>query len=170
MAKAAAFWAVASYREAYKLWACTGILFNHESPLRPEGFVTRKVVSTACRIARGSRERLRLGTLSIVRDWGWAPEYVEAMWLLLQQAHPRDYVIATGTPSSLESFVAEAFAAFELDWRDHVEVDPSLARPTDPKHVCGNPGRMERELGWRAKCPLPELARRLVDAENRGSE
>jgi GDPmannose 4,6-dehydratase len=170
VAKAAAFWAVANYREAYKLWACSGILFNHESPLRPERFVTKKIVSTACRIARGSNERLRLGTLSIVRDWGWAPEYVEAMWLLQQQQQPRDYVVATGTPSSLESFVAEAFAALKLDWRDHVEVDPLLGRPADPRHVCGDPGRIERELGWRAKCPLPELVHRLVAAENRGSE
>jgi GDPmannose 4,6-dehydratase len=162
VAKAAAFWAVANYREAYKLWACSGILFNHESPLRPERFVTKKIVSAACRIARGNRERLQLGTLSIVRDWGWAPEYVDAMWLLLQQETPRDYIVATGKPCSLEDFAREAFAALDLDWKGHVDIDPSLARPSDPKQVSGDPARIERDLGWRAQCAMPELARRLV--------
>jgi GDPmannose 4,6-dehydratase len=167
VAKAAAVWAVANYRESYKLWACSGILFNHESPLRHERFVTKKIVSAACRIERGSRERLRLGTLSIVRDWGWAPEYAAAMWLLLQQERPKDYIVATGKPVSLESFVSEVFAAVGLDWKDRVDVDPSLVRPPDPQRICGNPSRIERDLGWRARCVMPELARRLVDAEKR---
>jgi GDPmannose 4,6-dehydratase len=166
-AKAAAHWAVANYRDGYKLWACSGILFNHESPLRPERFVTKKVVSAAKRIAQGSGKRLELGTLSIVRDWGWAPEYVEAMWLLLQQPAPRDYVVATGRACSLESFVGEVFGALGLDWRRYVDVNPSLARPLDPKCICGDPSRIERELGWRASCAMPELARKLaLAAEN----
>jgi GDPmannose 4,6-dehydratase len=166
-AKAAAYWAVANYRDAYSLWACSGILFNHESPLRPERFVTRKVVAAACRIARGSDERLALGTLSIVRDWGWAPEYVEAMWRLLQQDSPRDYVVATGKPCSLEDFVQAAFAAFDLDWKRHVVLDPALVRPADPKRICGDPQRVARDLGWTAQCTWPELVQRLVRAEKR---
>ena len=161
-AKAAAYWAVANYREAYGLWACSGILFNHESSLRPERFVTRKIVLAARRIAQHRGERLRLGTLSIVRDWGWAPEYVEAMWLLLQQDAPRDYVVATGQAVSLETFASEVFAVLDLDWKRHVDVDPSLARPSDPRRICGDPARIERDLGWRAKCTMPELARRLA--------
>jgi len=167
VAKAAAFWSVAGYREAHGLWACTGILFNHESPLRPERFVTKKIVAAACRIARGSRERLRLGTLAIVRDWGWAPDYVEAMWRLLQPQAPRDYVVATGKPCSLEDFVAHAFAALGLDWREHVDVEPALARPSDPQRVCGDPGRIARDLGWRAQCTMPELVDRLLAVESR---
>jgi GDPmannose 4,6-dehydratase len=147
------------------LWACSGILFNHESPLRPERFVSRKVVSAACRIARGSRERLRLGSLAIVRDWGWAPEYAEAMWRLLQPEQPRDYVVATGQPHSLEDFVRETFAALGLDWQQHVDLDPTIARPTDPQRICADPGRIAREVGWRAQCTFSELARRLVGAE-----
>lgn len=170
VAKAAAFWAVANYREAYKLWACSGILFNHESPLRPARFVTKKVVSTACRIARGSKERLKLGTLSIVRDWGWAPEYIEAMWHLLQQEQPRDYIVATGIPHSLENFVSDVFAVLNLEWKDHVDVDPTLVRPSDPAQIRGDPARIERDLGWRARCTLSELARRLVEAELQHSD
>jgi GDP-mannose 4,6-dehydratase len=123
VAKAAAFWEVANYREAYGLFACSGILFNHESPLRPERFVTQKIVTAACRIAEGSTEKLTLGNMAIRRDWGWAPEYVEAMSLMLQQEQPEDYVIATGESCSLEEFVAIAFAAVGLDWRDWVVSD-----------------------------------------------
>ena len=164
-AKAAAHWAVANYREGYGLWACSGILFNHESPLRPERFVTRKIVAAACRIKRGSGERLRLGTLAIVRDWGWAPEYVDAMWRMLQRDAPRDYVVATGVSCSLEDFVREAFSALGLDWTRHVEVDASLARPLDPRVSRGNPARAAAELGWRAQCAMPGLARRLVEEQ-----
>ena len=162
--RAAAFWAVANYREAYGLNACSGILFNHESPLRPEQFVTRKIVTAARRIAQGSRERLRLGTLSIVRDWGWAPEYVEAMWKMLQQDTPRDYVVATGEAHSLEEFVAEAFSALGLDWRPYVDIDKSLTRPADPRAVRGDPRRIAAELGWRAQTRMPALVRKLIEA------
>ncbi len=163
-ARAAAFWSVANYRSAYGLHACSGVLFNHESPLRPARFVTQKVVSAARRIAKGSKERLTLGTLSIVRDWGWAPEYVEAMWRMLQQPKPRDYVIATGEAHSLEEFVAEAFGALGLDWRAHVDVDKSLGRPTDPHAVRGDPRRAAAELGWKAQTRMPALVRKLLEA------
>ncbi|MEJ2009034.1 MAG: GDP-mannose 4,6-dehydratase, partial [Acidobacteriota bacterium] len=131
VAKSAAFWEVANYREAYSIFACSGILFNHESPLRPERFVTKKIVSAACRIAAGSREKLHLGNISISRDWGWAPEYVEAMWLMLQQPEAGDYVIATGETHRLEEFIEGAFMNVGLNWRDHVEADPTLIRPTE---------------------------------------
>jgi len=161
-ARAAAYWAVANYRDAYGLHACSGILFNHESPLRPERFVTQKVVSAARRIAGGSKERLTLGTLSIVRDWGWAPEYVEAMWRMLQQNKARDYVIATGEAHSLEEFVAETFRALDLDWRAHVDIDKSLGRPTDPHAVRGDPRRAAAELGWKAQTRMPALVQKLL--------
>ena len=162
-ARAAAFWAVANYRQAYGLHACSGILFNHESPLRPERFVTRKIVSAARRIAQGGKERLHLGTLSIVRDWGWAPEYVEAMWRMVQQDAPRDYVVATGEAHSLEEFVAEIFGALGLDWHAHVDFDKSLVRPADPRAVRGNPRRIAEELGWKAQTRLPALVRKLLE-------
>jgi GDPmannose 4,6-dehydratase len=161
-ARAAAYWSVANYRDAYGLHACSGILFNHESPLRPERFVTQKVVSAARRIAGGSNERLTLGTLSIVRDWGWAPEYVEAMWRMLQQDKARDYVVATGEAHSLEEFVAETFRALGLDWRAHVDVDKSLGRPSDPRAVRGDPRRAAAELGWRAQTRMPALVQKLI--------
>ena len=144
MAKAAAFWEAANYREAYNLFACSGILFNNESPLRPARFVTKKIVSAACRIAAGSREQLQLGNIAIRRDWGWAPEYVEAMWLMVQQEAPDDFVIATGESHSLEEFVAAAFGRVDLDWRQHVVMDPELFRPTEISISGGipeNPGK-----------------------------
>jgi GDPmannose 4,6-dehydratase len=161
--RAAAFWAVANYRQAYGLHACSGILFNHESPLRPERFVTRKVVAAAKRIAGGSRERLTLGTLSSVRDWGWAPEYVDAMWRMLQQPTARDYVVATGEAHSLEEFVAEAFGALGLDWRAHVDIDAARGRPADPRAVRGNPKRIGEDLGWRATTRMTGLVRKLIE-------
>jgi GDPmannose 4,6-dehydratase len=165
VAKASAHWLVENYREAYGLFACNGILFNHESPLRPHRFVTRKVTSAAVRIAAGAQERLVLGRLDIIRDWGWAPEYVEAMWQMMQQPAPRDFVIATGEPHSLEQFVATAFASLGLDWRDHVDSDPKLFRPTDLPCSYGNPARAERELGWRAQFHMPDVVRAMVAAE-----
>ena len=168
-AKAAAYWAAANYREAYRLWVCSGFLFNHESPLRPARFATRKIVSAAARISRGSRERLSLGDLSIVRDWGWAPEYVDAMWRMLQRDAPRDYVIATGESCALEAFVRDVFAACRLDWKAHVDFDPALTRPLDLKVSRGDPRLAEKELDWRAQCRMPELAQRLVEAELAGS-
>jgi GDPmannose 4,6-dehydratase len=164
-AKAAAHFQVANYREAYGLFACNGILFNHESPLRPERFVTRKIVSAACRIGAGSREKLKLGNVKVKRDWGWAPEYVEAMRMMLQRDRPDDYVIATGETRSLEDFVAAAFAAVGLDWREHVTTDPALFRPTDIEGNYANPGKAARELGWRAGVRMEEAVRRMVAAE-----
>ena len=167
MAKSAAHWAVANYREAYGIHAATGILFNHESPLRPARFVTRKIVAAACRIASGSGERLRLGNLAIRRDWGWAPEYVDAMWRILQHPKPEDFVIATGREYSLEAFVEGAFTHLGLDWRQHVDSDPALLRPTDILSGCGNPAKARHVLGWQAEMTMPDVVRRMVEAEKR---
>ena len=158
VAKASAFWQVANYRKAYDLFACSGILFNHESPLRPERFVTQKIVSAAYRIAKGSKEKLYLGNISIQRDWGWAPEYVKAMWLMLQQGQPDDYVIATGESCKLEDFVAAAFACVGLDWRDRVVIDTSLFRPTEIAVSKGNPAKARKKLGWQAHYKLNDNA------------
>jgi GDPmannose 4,6-dehydratase len=151
VAKACAHNLVVNYRDAYGMRTCTGILSNHESPLRPERFVTQKVVRAACRIASGSGESLSLGNLDIHRDWGWAPEYVEVMWLMLQQPSIRDYVIATGHSASLEYFVSQAFAHFGLDWKQHVRVDRTLLRPSDIRHGAADPTLARRMLGWQAQ-------------------
>lgn len=165
VAKAAAFWEVANYREAYDLFACSGILFNHESPLRPARFVTKKIVSAACRIAGGSREKLHLGNIAIQRDWGWAPDYVEAMWLMVQQAQPDDFVIATGESHSLEDFVDTAFAQVGLDWRDHVVIDPGLFRPTEIAISRGNPRKSRETFGWQARNKMKEVVTLMVKDE-----
>lgn len=165
VAKATAFWEVANYREAYGLFACSGILFNHESPLRPERFVTQKIVTAACRIAAGSRETLQLGNTAIERDWGWAPEYVEAMWRMLQQERPEDYVIATGASYPLESFIEAAFSAAGLDWHDHVIIDQSLFRPSEIARGQGNPTKARQQLGWQAQYQMPAVARMMVEAK-----
>ncbi len=165
VAKASAHWLVQNYREAYDLYVCNGILFNHESPLRPARFVTRKIIAAAARIAQGSPERLSLGRLDIVRDWGWAPEYVQAMWQMLQGDIPRDYVIATGEAHSLQQFVDAAFAGVGLDSRQHVDSDPSLFRPTDIAWSQGDATRAATELGWRASCHMPEVVTRMLAAE-----
>lgn len=161
VAKATAFWEVANYREAYNLHACTGILFNHESPLRPERFVTRKIVLAACRIAAGSREKLSLGNISIARDWGWAPEYVEAMWRILQQDDPEDYVVATGVTHTLEEFVAEAFSCVGLDWREHVITDPALLRPSEIMVSRANPEKALQRLDWQARYKMSDVVRMM---------
>jgi len=165
VAKSAAHWEVANYREAYNLYACTGILFNHESPLRPERFVTRKIISAACRIAAGSGEKLQLGNISIARDWGLAPEYVDAMWRMLQQETPGDYVIATGETNTLEAFVAETFAQLGLDWQGHVSTDPSLLRPSEIMVSRGNPGKAAKVLGWQAANHMQDVIRIMIAAE-----
>jgi GDPmannose 4,6-dehydratase len=167
VAKAAAFWEVANYREAYNIFACSGILFNHESPLRPVRFVTKKIVSAACRIAAGSPEKLKLGNIAIQRDWGWAPEYVKAMWLMMQQKHPDDFVIATGESHSLEEFVATAFAQVRLDWRKHVITDPALFRPTEIAISRGNPRKSRETLQWQAKHKMKEVITLMVEDELR---
>jgi GDPmannose 4,6-dehydratase len=165
VAKASAHWLIANYREAYGLYCCNGILFNHESPLRPARFVTRKIVAAACRIATGSAERLSLGRLDIARDWGWSPDFVDAMWRILQQDRPDDYVIATGVPHTLESFVNSAFSSLGLDWRKHVDIDPSLFRPSEIVYSLGNPNKALQDFGWRAAVSFPELITKLVRAE-----
>ena len=164
VAKATAFWEVANYREAYNLFACSGILFNHESPLRPERFVTQKIVSTVCKIAAGSSEKLHLGNISVQRDWGWASEYVEAMYLMLQQDEPDDYVIATGASYPLKEFVQTAFVAAGLDWQEHLVTDASLYRPTEIAVGRGNPAKAKQKLGWEAKYKMPDVVRMMVEA------
>ncbi|MBW4054016.1 MAG: GDP-mannose 4,6-dehydratase [Proteobacteria bacterium] len=163
VAKATAFWEIANYRDAYNIYASTGILFNHESPLRPERFVTQKIVRSACRIANGSSEKLKLGNIEIARDWGWAPEYVEAMWMILQQDRADDFVIATGETNRLEDFVAEVFRCVGLDWRDHVESDPSLLRPSEIMVSRANPEKSARILGWQATYRMKDVARMMVE-------
>ena len=163
VAKAAAYWETVNYREAYNLFACTGILFNHESPLRPKRFVTRKIVNAACRIAAGSKEKLNLGNMSIKRDWGWAPEYVEAMWRMLQQPEPEDYVIATGETRSLQEFVEVAFSHCDLDWREYIVQDPQLYRPTDLTEGRANPSKAWEKFKWRARYKMADVVKMMVD-------
>jgi GDPmannose 4,6-dehydratase len=165
VAKTSACFQTANYREAYQIFACTGILFNHESFLRPETFVTRKVVSTACRIFRGSNEKLVLGNISIERDWGWAPEYVNAMWLMLQQEQPDDFVIATGTTCKLEQFIVAVFETLGLNWKNHLETDKKYLRPADIKIVKANPVKAQKELNWKAEYTTCDVARLMVEAE-----
>jgi GDPmannose 4,6-dehydratase len=160
---------VANYRESYGLFACSGLLFNHESPLRPDRFVTRKITRAATRIAQGSRERLVLGELSIRRDWGWAPDYVDAMWRMLQHDGPQDFVIASGLAHSLEEFVAAAFAEVKLDWREHVDHDASLARPADITVSLGDATRAARLLDWKPKVGFGEIVTRMMRAEREGA-
>lgn len=165
VAKASAHWLIANYREAYGLHCCNGILFNHESSLRPARFVTRKIVSAACRIATGSGERLSLGRLDIARDWGWAPDFVDAMWRMLQMEQPDDYVIATGVTHTLEDFVAQVFERLDMDWKEHVDTDPTLFRPSEIIHSAGDPAKAEQVLGWKASTSFPQLIERLVLGE-----
>jgi GDPmannose 4,6-dehydratase len=166
-AKAAAHYSVANYREAYKLFCCTGMLFNHESPLRHARFVTKKIVSAAVRIKSGSGEKLELGRIDIKRDWGWAPEYVEAMWLMLQQKEPDDYVIATGVSTSLEDYVRMVFESQGLNWRDHVVLIPGLKRPSDISVSFGHAAKAAKTLGWRPKVQLTETISRMIEEEKR---
>lgn len=164
VAKASAHWLVANYRDAYGLYVCTGILFNHESSLRPKRFVTQKIIQTAKRIAEGSSERLVLGRLDIWRDWGWAPEYVDAMWLMLQQNTPEDYVIATGESNSLSDFVDTAFKIHGLDWMKHVDISTDFYRPTDIDHSLGNPSKALNKLHWSAKYKMRDVV--ILMSEN----
>lgn len=162
VAKSAAHWQVAMYRDAYGLHCSTGILFNHESPLRSDRFVTGKMVAAALRIASGSGETLELGDISVERDWGWAPEYVEAMWRMLQQTTPSDYVIATGNTCSLQEMVDAAFSAVGLDWTDHVSRTATLHRPQDIRTLRANPAKAMRLLNWRPTVSGTEVAHRMV--------
>jgi GDPmannose 4,6-dehydratase len=165
VAKAAAFWQVANYREAYDMFACSGILFNHESPLRPDRFVTKKIVKAAHRIYKGSEEKLELGNISIHRDWGWAPEYVVAMWRMLQQDKADDYVVATGQTNSLQEFIMEVFAAFDLNWDKYVIYNENLMRPADIQVSIANTNKAKRELNWIAKYKMKDVARMMVESE-----
>jgi GDPmannose 4,6-dehydratase len=191
VAKSAAFWQVASYREAYKLYACSGILFNHESPLRPERFVTQKIVRAACRIAAGTKEKLKLGNLRIERDWGWAPDYVEAMWRILQQDEPEDFVIATGITTPVRDFVKMAFEEVGISLQftgtgkeeigcveactnplyqlpvgtEVVAVDEHYYRPTEVDLLIGDPTKAHTKLGWKPAYSLPMLVNEMVAAD-----
>ncbi|HLI19746.1 MAG TPA: GDP-mannose 4,6-dehydratase [Stellaceae bacterium] len=165
IAKASAHWIVANYREAYGLHACSGLLFNHESPLRPARYVTQKIVRGAVAIARHRQATLALGNLDVTRDWGWAPEFVEAMWLMLQLPQPQDLVIATGKPASLRDFTARAFARLDLDWQKYVVSDEAFLRPVELDFSCGNASRARERLGWTATVHWDEVVDRLVDAE-----
>lgn len=164
-AKATAHWTTANYRDAYGMYACSGILFNHESPLRSRRFVTRKIISAVLEIAAKREQRVTLGNLSVSRDWGYAPEYVDAMWRMLQQDEARDYVIATGESHTVEEFVDAAFGHAGLNWRDHVDIDARLLRPNDLAYSRGNAERAKRELGWEARTRFHELIPLLLDAE-----
>ena len=165
VAKAASHWVVVNYRDSYGLYAVNGILSNHESPLRPERFVRRKVISAACRIKAGSQTTLKLGNLEIHRDWGWAPEYVDDMWRMLQLDEPEDFAVGTGEAYSLESFVSTAFAALDLEWRDHVTLDNSLWRPAEILFNKVNAAKAFAKLGWKAKSTMPSVVRMMLESE-----
>jgi GDPmannose 4,6-dehydratase len=164
-AKAYAFYMVRNYREAYGLYACNGILFNHESPRRGETFVSRKITRAATRIKVGLQETLFLGNLEARRDWGYAPEYVEAMWLMLQHEKPDDYVIATGETYSVKEFVEETFQLLGMDWRKHVEIDPRYVRPTEVDVLQGDYSKAKKELKWKPKVAFKDLVRIMVEAD-----
>jgi GDPmannose 4,6-dehydratase len=163
VAKVAAYWYTVNYREAYGLFACNGILFNHESERRGETFVTRKITRAVGRIKYGLQKKLYLGNLDAKRDWGFAGDYVEAMWLMLQQEAPDDYVIATGEAHSVREFLEAAFARVGLDWRDYVEIDPRYFRPTEVDHLLGDASKARQRLGWRPRVSFSELVARMVD-------
>jgi GDPmannose 4,6-dehydratase len=162
-AKVYAYWMTVNYREAYDLFAVNGILFNHESERRGETFVTRKVTRAATRIKLGLQEKLFLGNLDAKRDWGHAEDYVEAMWLMLQQEEPEDLVIATGETCAVREFVEKVFSCLELDWKEYVEVDPRYFRPTEVKVLQGDATRARKRLGWEPRVRIDELVRRMVD-------
>ena len=165
VAKATSFWEVANYREAYNLFACTGILFNHESPLRPERFVTKKIISTVCKIYNGNTEKLVLGNIDIARDWGWAPDYVEAMWMMLQQSDPEDFIIATGKTNTLRSFINFAFNCLSLESEKYVISDESLFRPTDLRIGRSNPSKAFYKMGWKSKLTMEDIVKKMIEDE-----
>ncbi|MGC8792789.1 MAG: GDP-mannose 4,6-dehydratase [Bryobacteraceae bacterium] len=163
VSKVAAHWYAVNYREAYGLFIANGILFNHESPQRGETFVSRKITRAVGRIVHGLQQRLYLGNLDARRDWGYAGDYVEAMWLMLQQPEPDDYVIATGESHSVREFVEQAFACVGLDWRPYVETDPRYLRPTEVQHLQGDASKARARLGWEPKVRFRELVRMMVE-------
>ena len=164
-AKLMAYWCTVNYREGYGMHASNGILFNHESPRRGETFVTRKITRAVAEIAGGSRKKLFLGNLDAVRDWGYAKEYVETMWLMLQKENSSDYVVATGVGATVKDFASAAFSRAGLDWQDHVEVDQRYIRPTEVESLVGDPSKVQRELGWKAQMSWRELAELMVDSD-----
>ena len=162
IAKSTAYWTLNMYREVHNIYACSGILFNHESHIRPNYFVTKKIISSAYRISLGSHEKLELGDLSVVRDWGWAPEYVEAMWLMLQQEVPEDYVIATGKSHTLKQFVKIVFEEFNLDWKKYVHINKKFVRDNELKISKADPKLAWERLGWKAKTDFRNLIKKLI--------
>ncbi len=164
-AKVYAYWMTVNYREGYRMWACNGILFNHESPRRGETFVTRKITMGLAHILTSKQEKIFLGNLEARRDWGYAPEYVEAMWLMVQQEEPVDYVIGTGEAHSVKEFLEEAFSYGGLDWREHVEIDLRYFRPTEVELLVADASKARERLGWQPKVTFKELVRIMVDAD-----
>jgi GDPmannose 4,6-dehydratase len=167
VAKVFAYWATVNYRESYDLFACNGILFNHESPRRGETFVTRKITRAVAYIKAGLQKKLYLGNLDAKRDWGYAKEFVEAMWLMLQQDKPDDYVIATGETHSVRELCEEAFTRAGLDWREYVEMDKRYLRPAEVDILIGDASKAKRVLGWEPKTKFKELVQLMVDADTK---
>ncbi len=165
VAKVYGHWITVNYRESYGIFACSGILFNHESPFRGKEFVTRKITDAVARIKQGQQSTLKLGNLDAQRDWGFAGDYVRAMWLMLQQPQPDDYVIATGVKHSVREFCERAFQCVDLSWQDHVEIDPDLLRPADVNTLCGDAAKARRELGWQPEVSFAELVSLMVAAD-----
>jgi len=170
VAKLYAYWVTRNYREGYGLFAVNGILFNHESPRRGETFVTRKITRAVARIKFGLQKKLYLGNLEARRDWGYAPDYVEAMWLMLQQDTPEDLVIATGEAHSVREFLEEAFSHADLDWREYVEIDPKYFRPTEVDYLLGDAGKARRILGWEPRGQLPGIGAPYGGCRSSGSD
>jgi GDPmannose 4,6-dehydratase len=164
VAKAASTLLVQTYRRNYGLFVCSGIMFNHESPLRPENFVSQRIIRGVIEIAKKRKHKLALSETTMVRDWGWAPDFVECMWKMLQQDQPEDYVIATGIGNSLAVFVERAFRYFDLDSKEFVTIDPDRARPADITMSIGNPAKAARQLGWKATVVMPQLVDTLIEA------
>ena len=169
-AKLMAYWCTVNYRDGYGMYATNGILFNHESPRRGETFVTRKITRAVAAIKHGKQKKLYLGNLDAIRDWGYAKEYVESMWLMLQKDQPSDYVVATGVGATVKDFAESAFARAGLDWQEFIEIDSKYQRPTEVDALIGDPSKAEKELGWKAKTHWKELSELMVDADLKLSE
>ena len=163
VSKAAAFWTVKNYREAYGISACSGILFNHESPLRQDRFVTKKIINAAVDISKGKNKTLNLVNIDIIRDWGLAPDYVEAMWLMMENNISEDFVVATGISKSLKDFLSISFEYLNLNWKNYVSIDENLYRPTDISKNIGNPNKIKKQLGWKAKYSFHEMIKEIIE-------